>query len=345
MAGEEKFRAPVTYDGIGPFPITQYDESGFMMDWSLYRFPHRRYHDAEALSVQPLTVNGQSPFFNGVEGYEDLWPAKFMQMRRRTQLPRGGYLRHPLYQNVWGIFQKWDPSYTAQTLNGCTVNWTFTNTIDPAAAQIDIVEKNPLAGAKNNAAIVDAGVKQLAQPLPARKDIFNAASSTAADVVSTIAQVDSLIGTVQPPAPITFPVIPSPNILKIVQKPPFSEVLETFDRFLSDNRSNFDEIEAEALKIEARFKELEECPELLLPENADLFVAQQSARAEVAQAAIAAQEKAARIVTFQLDRHMTALELALFLYEDPYRADELMLLNPLDGTEYDPGAKIRFLDR
>jgi len=344
VANEEKYRAPITYDGIGPFPITQWDESGFMMDWSEYRFPHRRYKDAEPLSVAPLLMNGDSPFLNGIEGYEDLWPFKFMQMRRRCQLPRGGNLRHPLYGNVWGHFTRWDPKYTAQTLNGCTVNWTFSQDIDPAATQqLDLVERNPLAGAKANAAKIDAAVSQLAMPPVARKT--GADFPIPADVIATIAQVDSLVGSIQPPAPITLPIVPSPNILKVAGQVPFSALIDSFDLFLRDARSNYDEIQAEADKIEARFKELEESPELLLPENADLFIAQQAARADVAQTALEAQEQAARIVSFILDRTCSPLELAMLLYEDPFRAQELVELNPLDGCEYPAGVEIRFLDR
>lgn len=344
MAGEEKYRTPVTYDGIGPFPLTQFDEQGFLMEWSDYRFPHRRYKDAEPMAVAPLTMNGSSPFYNGIEGYEDLWPQRFMQMRRRCQLPRGGYLRHMLYGNVWGHFTRWDPQYNATKLNGCDVAWTFSQDIDPGATQLDIVERNPMAGAKNSAAIVDAAVKQLAQPAPARKELFNT-GSTAADVIVTITQVDALIATASPPAPITFPVIPSPQIVKIAQRVPFQELVDTFDRFLSDQRNNYDEIAAEAEKVDARFQELEDAPEMLLAENADLFVANQSARAEVAKAAIEAQEKAARMVTFDNNVKRTALEMAMYLYEDPFRADEILRYNAIDGTEYPVGMEIRFLDR
>lgn len=342
MANEEKYRAPVTYDGIGPFPMTQMDEDGFMMEWSKYRYPHRKYQDAEALSVAPLAWNGEIAFLNGVEGYEDLWPAKFMQMRRRCQLPRNGDLKHPLYGNVFGHFAKFTPQYRANTdLNGCRVQFTFDQVLDPSRAQLDIVENNPLAGAKSAAAIVDAAITQLAAAPPARKQLF---PSTIADVaIVTASQVQHLLG--GPPLPVAaLPSFPSADILKIADKVPFSEIVRQFDEFLREGIATYDEIEAKGQEIKARFDELTQTPELLLPENADVLIAAYSGQAETQRAAIDAQEKAARLVTFILDRNMTPMELAVYLYEDGQRASQLMDLNPLDGTEYLAGRQIRFLD-
>ena len=60
MANEERHRRPVTFDGIGPFPRSAWDESGFVMEWTSYKFPHRRYQASEGLAVTPLVVKGQS---------------------------------------------------------------------------------------------------------------------------------------------------------------------------------------------------------------------------------------------------------------------------------------------
>ena len=79
MADEAKYRAPVYYDGIGPFPITQWDESGFLMEWSKYRAPHRRYQDAEALSVAPLVITGKMSFIDTTGRVE-----KFQKKFQRT---------------------------------------------------------------------------------------------------------------------------------------------------------------------------------------------------------------------------------------------------------------------
>ncbi len=343
MANEEKFRAPIFYEGIGPMPMTQYDESGFMMEWSTYRAPHRRYQDAEPLSVSPLVWSGEIPYLNGIEGYEDLWPQKFMQMRRRCQLPRPGPFKHPLYGNVYGIFKRFDPQYRTSTLNGCVVQYTFEQIIDPSGPQLDIVENNPLAGAKANAAAVQGAVETLSQPPPNRKNILGG-TSIAAEVFTRIAQVDALLQS-PPPAPITIPTFPSEGLLAVASKlPPFTELIEGFDNFLTDQRNSFDDIKAEGDRVVARFEELNACPEMLLPENAEVLSASIATQAQVQQAALEAQQKAAHLVTAKIDRVMTAAEVAMDIYEDPDRADEIMRLNPFDGDEYPAGYEIRFLD-
>jgi hypothetical protein len=343
MADEEKFRRPVQYDGIGPFPMTSYDEQGFMMEWSKYRFPHKRYQDAEPLSVSPLIWSGEIAFLNGVEGYEDLWPFKFMQMRRRCQLPRNGYLRHPLYGDIFGHFSRFDPQYRTTTLNGCMVQYTFEQVIDPNRNQVDIVNDNPLAGAKQNAAVVQAAVDQLAAP-PAKRTNVITGESVVDEVIVGIAQADSLLQS-PPPAPIDFPTFPSAGIIAVANKlPPFTELVDGFDQFLTDQRNSFDDIAAEADRVNQRYDELLICPELLLPENAEVLLAATASQAEVQRAALEAQEKAARVVEMSIDRKMTAPEIALFLYEDPDRCDEIMRLNPLDLEEYPYGYTIRFLD-
>jgi hypothetical protein len=341
---EDKYRAPATFDGIGPFPITEWDEAGFLMDWSKYRFPHRRYQDVEALSVAPLVITGQIAFLNGVDGYEDLWPHKFMQMRRRCQLPRQGKYKHPLYGDVFGHFSRFDPQYRTSTLNGCIVQYTFEQDIDPAAGkQLDIVENNPLAGAKANAAAITGALGVLAAPKPSRRSIFSA--SSALDIVTTISQVDQLLQS-SPPAPVTLPSFPSAGLLAVANKfPPFTDLVEGFDIFLSDERNTFDDIAAEAASIQSRFQELASTPEMLLPENAEVLIAATQTQAQIQQAALAAQQKAAIVVEAELDRAMTPPEVAMLIYEDPGRADEIMRLNPLDGTEYSAGTKIRFLDK
>ncbi len=342
MANEEKYRAPVTYDGIGPFPMTQMDEDGFMMEWSKYKYPHRAIQDAEALSLAPLVWNGEIAFLNGVEGYEDLWPQKFMQMRRRCQLPRNGDLKHPLYGNVYGHFVKFTPRYKGNTdLNGCRVDFTYDQVRDPTRAQLDIVENNPLAGAKSAAAVIDGAMTALAAPPPVRKPLFDTGRIDTAIVITS--QVQHIVA--GPPLPVAaLPSFPSADLLKIADKVPFSLLIRQFDEFLRAGIATYDEIEARGQEIKERFDELTATPELLLPENAEVLMAAYAGQADTQRAAIAAQENAARLVTFTLDRSMTPMELAVFLYEDTQRASELMDLNPLDGTEYASGREIRFLD-
>ncbi len=342
MAGEEKFRAPIQFDGIGPFPVTTLEESGFMMEYDRRRYPHRRYQDIRELAVTPLVQTGESPFLNGIEGFEDLWPQKFMQMRRRCQLPRPGYLRHWLYGNVKGIFSRWDPQYTTQTLNGCIVRWTFEQISEDKKEQLDIVNNNPLAGAKASAAVLDSALATLAAPPPARKSIFG--NSTDLVVVATISTAQNLIAA--PPAPITFPQFPSKTIAALFAKlPPFIELVDAFDRFISDQRNTFDQIAAEALRVQARYDEVLATPELLLPENAELMQEIISGKAAIGRAAIQAQESAAHMVTYQTRARMTPCEVAQEIYEDPGRGDEIMRYNPLDGSEYPAQTEIRFLDR
>lgn len=342
MAGEEKFRPPIQFDGIGPFPVTKLSETGFMMEWDRRKYPHRRYQDVRDLSVSPLMQDGESAFLNGIEGFEDLWPMKFMQMRRRCQLPRPGFLRHWLYGPVWGFFSKWDPVYTTQTLNGCMVSWTFEQISEDKKDQLDIVNRNPLAGAKNSAGVIDAALGKLAAPPPSRNSLFR--SNTDLVVVATISTVEHLLNA--PPVPITFPQFPSKSIVGLFSKlPPFTELVDAFDRFISDQVNTFDQIEAETQRIQARYDEVLAAPELLLPENYQLLQEVYSGKAAIGRAGIEAQQSSARMVEFITSKAMTPCEIANDLYEDPNRADEVMKYNPLDGTEYKALAKIRFLDR
>lgn len=341
MANEEKFRAPAYYDGIGPFPITQWDESGFLMEWSKYRAPHRRYQDAEALSVAPLVLTGEMAFINGVDGYENQWPQKFMQMRRRCQLPRNGYLRHQLYGEVYGHFSQFTPKYSTDVLNGCRVQYVFEQVLDPNGKQLDIVENNPLAGAKSAAAAVDQAVAALAAPAPTR---FNPIQGAIANVFSQISQVENLLQTPVPPNP-QIPQFPSRAIVNIAAKlPPFTELVASFEEFLQNEEATADDIKAEAERIKARFAEILDTPELQLAENSEVLQQVTGVQADVVRAGLEAQERSARLIEYSTDRNMTACEIAMILYEDPSRGDEIMRNNPYDGTQYPVGYTIRFLD-
>jgi hypothetical protein len=341
MANEEKFRAPAYYDGIGPFPITQWDESGFLMEWSKYRAPHRRYQDAEALSIAPLVLTGEMAFINGVDGYENQWPQKFMQMRRRCQLPRNGYLRHQLYGEVYGHFSQFTPKYSTDVLNGCRVQYVFEQVLDPNGKQLDIVENNPLAGAKSAAAAVDQAVAALAAPAPNR---FNPIQGAIANVFSQISQVENLLQTPVPPNP-QIPQFPSRAIVNIAAKlPPFTELVASFEEFLQNEEATADDIKAEAERIKARFAEILDTPELQLAENSEVLQQVTGVQADVVRAGLEAQERSARLIEYSTDRDMTACEIAMILYEDPSRGDEIMRNNPYDGTQYPVGYTIRFLD-
>lgn len=341
MANEEKFRAPAYYDGIGPFPITQWDESGFLMEWSKYRAPHRRYQDAEALSVAPLVLTGEMAFINGVDGYENQWPQKFMQMRRRCQLPRNGYLRHQLYGEVYGHFSQFTPKYSTDVLNGCRVQYVFEQVLDPNGKQLDIVENNPLAGAKSAAAAVDQAVAALAAPAPTR---FNPIQGAIANVFSQISQVENLLQTPVPPNP-QIPQFPSRAIVNIAAKlPPFTELVASFEEFLQNEEATADDIKAEAERIKERFAEILDTPELQLAENSGVLQQVTGVQADVVRAGLEAQERSARLIEYSTDRDMTACEIAMILYEDPSRGDEIMRNNPYDGTQYPVGCTIRFLD-
>lgn len=341
MANEEKFRAPAYYDGIGPFPITQWDESGFLMEWSKYRAPHRRYQDAEALSVAPLVLTGEMAFINGVDGYENQWPQKFMQMRRRCQLPRNGYLRHQLYGEVYGHFSQFTPKYSTDVLNGCRVQYVFEQVLDPNGKQLDIVENNPLAGAKSAAAAVDQAVAALAAPAPTR---FNPIQGAIANVFSQISQVENLLQTPVPPNP-QIPQFPSRAIINIAAKlPPFTELVASFEEFLQNEEATADDIKAEAERIKARFAEILDTPELQLAENSEVLQQVTGVQADVVRAGLEAQERSARLIEYSTDRNMTACEIAMILYDDPSRGDEIMRNNPYDGTQYPVGYTIRFLD-
>jgi len=341
MANEEKFRAPAYYDGIGPFPITQWDESGFLMEWSKYRAPHRRYQDAEALSIAPLVLTGEMAFINGVDGYENQWPQKFMQMRRRCQLPRNGYLRHQLYGEVYGHFSQFTPKYSTDVLNGCRVQYVFEQVLDPNGKQLDIVENNPLAGAKSAAAAVDQAVAALAAPAPTR---FNPIQGAIANVFSQISQVENLLQTPVPPNP-QIPQFPSRAIVNIAAKlPPFTELVASFEEFLQNEEATFDDIKAQADLVKARFAEILDTPELQLAENAEVLQSVTSVQADVVRAGLEAQERAARLIEYPIDRDMTPCEVSMILYEDPSRGDEIMRNNPFDGTQYPAGYVIRFLD-
>ena len=341
MANEEKFRAPAYYDGIGPFPITQWDESGFLMEWSKYRAPHRRYQDAEALSVAPLVLTGEMAFINGVDGYENQWPQKFMQMRRRCQLARNGYLRHQLYGEVYGHFSQFTPKYSTDVLNGCRVQYVFEQVLDPNGKQLDIVENNPLAGAKSAAAAVDQAVAALAAPAPTR---FNPIQGAIANVFSQISQVENLLQTPVPPNP-QIPQFPSRAIVNIAAKlPPFTELVASFEEFLQNEEATADDIKAEAERIKARFAEILDTPELQLAENSEVLQQVTGVQADVVRAGLEAQERSARLIEYSTDRDMTACEIAMILYEDPSRGDEIMRNNPYDGTQYPVGCTIRFLD-
>lgn len=341
MANEEKFRAPAYYDGIGPFPITQWDESGFLMEWSKYRAPHRRYQDAEALSVAPLVLTGEMAFINGVDGYENQWPQKFMQMRRRCQLPRNGYLRHQLYGEVYGHFSQFTPKYSTDVLNGCRVQYVFEQVLDPNGKQLDIVENNPLAGAKSAAAAVDQAVAALAAPAPTR---FNPIQGAIANVFSQISQVENLLQTPVPPNP-QIPQFPSRAIVNIAAKlPPFTELVASFEEFLQNEEATADDIKAEAERIKERFAEILDTPELQLAENSGVLQQVTGVQADVVRAGLEAQERSARLIEYSTDRDMTACEIAMILYEDPSRGDEIMRNNPYDGTQYPVGYTIRFLD-
>ena len=67
-------------------------------------------------------------------------------------------------------------------------------------------------------------------------------------------------------------------------------------------------------------------------------------QADVVRAGLEAQERSARLIEYSTDRDMTACEIAMILYEDPSRGDEIMRTNPYDGTQYPVGYTIRFLD-
>jgi len=341
MADENKYRAPAYYDGIGPFPITQWDESGFLMEWSKYRSPHRRYQDAEALSVAPLVITGEMAFVNGVDGYENQWPQKFMQMRRRCQLPRNGYLRTQLYGEVYGHFSQFSPKYTTDVLNGCKVQYVFEQVLDPNGKQLDIVESNPLAGAKSAAAAVDQAVAALAAPAPTR---FNPIQGAIANVLSQISQVENLLQTPVPPNP-QIPQFPSRAIVNIAAKlPPFTELVASFEEFLRNEEATADDIKAEAERVKARFAEILDTPELQLADNAEVLQQVTGVQADVVRAGLEAQERSARLIEYFTDRDMTACEIAMELYQDASRADEIMRNNPLDGTQYPAGSRVRFLD-
>jgi len=344
MANEERHRRPVTFDGIGPFPMSAWDESGFVMEWTSYKFPHRRYQASEGLAVTPLVVKGQIYFLNGIEGYEDLWPITFMQMRRRCQLARQGRLLLPLVGEVFGHFAQFDPQYSVDMLNGCVVNFMFVQDMEEGAQQLDIVEKNPLAGAKANAAIVDGAVAKLGAPPPNRYDAIDG-GGLAVDIYMRVLQVDAILAS-PPPSPPSLPAFPSKGMLGVLRKtPPFVELVQSFQDFLDSEQATFDEIRAETDRVKARYDELIETPEMLLVENAEVRFAAIESKAQIEQAGEAAQAKSARLISASFSKAMSAPEIAHALYDDPSRGDEIARYNPTMREEYEADRIIYFLDR
>jgi hypothetical protein len=343
MANEERYRAPIYFDGIGPFPMSAWDESGYIMEWTSYKFPHRRYQASEGLSVSSLNVTGQIYFLNGIDGYEDLWPITFMQMRRRLQLSRQGKLKLPVLGEINGHFTKWDVQYSVDTLNGCTVNFAFVQDMEEGLTQNDIVERNPLAGAKANAAILDGAVAKLAAAPPKRFDVIN--GDLAVDVFMRVQQVDALLAS-PPPAPPSLPSFPSRGMLGVLQKtPPFVELVQEFDSWLQSEEATFDQIRAETDRIKLRFDDLLATQEMLFSDNADVMVAAVGAKAQIEEAGQDAQAKSARLISAVFDRAMSAAEIAHALYGDASRAEEIMKYNPTMRDEYPSSTRINFLDR
>lgn len=310
MGNESKYRAPAYYDGIGPLPMTQWTEEGYLMDWSDYRFTHRNFQDSIALSIAPLQWSGEMVFLNGIEGFENLWPDKFMQMRRRLQLPRNANFTHCLYGDVFGHFTQFRPRYSAQTTNGTIVDFTFVQVFAQKDKTFQTTQWNRLQSAKDSAAAVDAGLALLSKE----------------------------------PGPLDDFPKPSLALRSVMQQIPLLDRVTQFETFLNEKKQLITDIEAEVAAVGARFDEVLALPELLLTTNADIMEMCLKSKADVAEGAKQKAEGSAQIIVFEVDRTLTAPEICQRLYEDPDRTEEFFALNPTPSAEWKKGELLRALD-
>jgi hypothetical protein len=310
VGNEDKYRASVYYDGIGPLPMTQWTESGYMMVWSNYPFSHRNFQDTIPQAVAPLSWSGEIPFLNGIEGYEDLWPDKFMQMRRRNQLGRNGKLHHCLYGDVYGHFEQFTPRYSTQTANGCMVDFVFVQVTDPQAKTFETTQWNRIASAKTAAALVDAGL--------------------------------AVLGKV--PGPLDDFAKPSAGLLKVLTKNSVFDAVSKLEAFIQEGKQSVADVQAQLQYVQDQVNEIISLPEMLLSANSDMLDMLYKTQADLITGSKQNLEGQAQSITFEVDRTMTAVELSHRLYEDPDRADEIWQFNPTEGPEWKKGQLLRVLD-
>ena len=309
MAGELKQLLPATYDGIGPFPMQHHRESGDIMRRSRYEFPHRDDQDQEPQGVSPLIWSGELLFLNGIEGYTDLWPKKFMEMKRRLKKEELAYLEHPLYGPTWGYFQTFEPSYTKDELNGCRVSVTFHRCAEdepaPSPRSFDAI-----TAAKEQAALADAGLKLLSEP------------PTVADEPG-----------------------PSAELILVMEEAPLAEQLEEFEDFLSLEPLTVDTIAGATNRLRDHIATILLIEELQDARNSEVRQALIAAGAALTQAASEAQAGAAEIITLPpLEWAMGPLEIAVELYGTADRAPDVTRLNPTELFEYPRGATLKVMD-
>lgn len=296
---------PLSYDGIGPVPMTTLQEENNIGRWSTYKYPHRDLQDATAQGVDPLIVSGELAFLNGIEDYLNLWPDLFLRFRARLKRPELAHLQHPLYGEVWGFFSQWRVAYNVRELNGCRVSYVFEEVAEDDKTRPDLIQ-DEIAKATAFAQYADAGVEQLANPPMAsfRRDVPQ----------------------------------PSPQITAAYQAVPMATTFSGFSSYLQQADLIATSIQQQADTVKAQAALVLEAPELAQAANYQVRDAIVQYQAAVQASADAAKATAGTIQYLApLPFPLSPLEVSLRIYGDQSRATEIYQLNPISDFEYPKG--------
>lgn len=154
------------FETIGPLHVTRWEESGNVQEIARFHLPQVDQQVAQPVGVSAQIIRGEMVFLTSL-GDPDLYPSKYVQMRKATRVPEPRILRHPIDGEIMGYMTEFNPIWDIEVTNGCRVNFQFERIADEFDAFPALYFKDAMTTAATNATIADFGMATLKLIMPA----------------------------------------------------------------------------------------------------------------------------------------------------------------------------------